>query len=116
MLTFLLSEVLCINQLPLSCLCFLYYDSEIKRKEKIGMKTFIAALVMFISGIVMFIVGSVYYWSSTGKEKHGQGKDILIVSGILLVPGIYGVVIIFGTYMEWPGYSYRQLPSYDGHD
>ena len=71
---------------------------------------------MFITGIVMFIVGSVYYWSSTGKEKHGQGKDILIVSGILLVPGIYGVLVIFGTYMEWPGYSYRQLPSYDGHD
>ena len=63
---------------------------------------------------VVYIYICIY--DNLGKEKHGQGKDILIVSGILLVPGIYGVLVIFGTYMEWPGYSYRLLPSYDGLD
>jgi hypothetical protein len=51
------------------------------------------------------------YRGSDGTEKHAQGKDILIVGSILLLPGAFSCYIYFGAWMKWQGFKYSQVPS-----
>ena len=73
------------------------------RLKSIGPRTLFVTLLLFVTGCILFIIGGVYYWSSTGEEQNGQGKDILIVSGILLLPGTYGTVVLLGSFLKWKG-------------
>ena len=89
-----------------------FFDEKPKA-EKIGTRTLLVTLIMCITGLILFITGAVIFWGSNGHEKHNQGKDILVVSAILLLPGTYGAIVLFGTWRKWPGYSYRLIPSFD---
>jgi len=75
-----------------------------------GWRTWVTAFVFLATGIITFIIGAVYYWNSTGEEQHNQGKDLLIIGGIMLLPGGYASSILFGAWMQWPGYHYHQVP------
>ena len=78
-----------------------------------GWRTLATATLCLVVGMILFIIGAVYRWTSDGTEKHNQGMDLLIVGGILLLPGSYTCWILLGAFLGWPGYFYRQVPSMD---
>jgi len=78
-----------------------------------GWRTWTMAFSFVVSGIIMFITGAVYYWTSDGSEKHHQGKDLLIVGSVILMPGIYSSYILIGAYLKWKGFNYEQVPTMD---
>jgi hypothetical protein len=88
-------------------------ESVMVRERLPGWRTITSAIVFLLAGVIMFITGAVYRWTSDGTEKHNQGMDLLIVGGILLLPGMYATTVLIGAYLGWPGYSYNQVPSMD---
>jgi hypothetical protein len=84
---------------------------DVDRDESMPWKKIIISVFMIITGISLFITGAVFYWSSDGTENNAQGKDILLLSLILLLPGLYSGYILYGAWMKWKGFRYDQLPS-----
>ncbi len=41
-----------------------------------------------------------------------QGWGFLLLAGLTGIPGFYGLVIVYGAWQRWPGYSYTDLPLY----
>jgi len=76
-----------------------------------GWRTLATSAICLIAGVVLFSIGAVYRWTSDGSEKHNQGMDLLIVGGILLVPGSYTCWVLLGAFLKWPGYKYNMVPS-----
>jgi hypothetical protein len=89
------------------------YESkfDVDRDESMPWKKIIISVFMILTGISLFITGAVFYWSSDGTENNAQGKDILLLSLILLLPGLYSGYILYGAWMKWKGFRYDQLPS-----
>jgi|LakWasMet20_HOW5_FD_contig_21_593059_length_228_multi_3_in_0_out_0_1 hypothetical protein len=54
----------------------------------------------------MVVTGAVYYWNSGFKD----GMSIFIVGLIMLLPGSYGMTIVIGYCLRWPGYEADRLP------
>lgn len=74
----------------------------------VGCKTQIAAHLMFLVGCVMFISG-IYISLTKTSESPGDAVGFIIIACILLVPGSYGLAIIY-----FPSFfSYSNLPSFD---
>lgn len=80
---------------------------------KPGWRTVLFSILCFIAGSVLFIIGAEYRWTSNGTEKHNQGMDLLIIGGILLLPGSYACWVLLGAFLKWPGYHYAQVPDMD---
>lgn len=89
------------------------HSVTLQNQESIPWKKIIISACMIISGISLFITGAVFYWSSDGTENNAQGKDILLLSLVLLFPGLYSGHILFGAWMQWRGFRYDQVPSLD---
>lgn len=76
-------------------------------------KTTMAAICMFVSGIIFLCCG-LYIFYNRNKSKGGdQGISMMVLGGMMLIPGSYATCIIYGTYQGWNGYDYSQIPSYD---
>jgi Transmembrane proteins 230/134 len=74
------------------------------------------AWLLFLVGWVMFIIGAAMYWNADPAATEGsrtQGMDFLIAGSIMILPGTYAVVVIFGSWMKWKGFGYHHLPSLD---
>ena len=59
----------------------------------------------------MFITGAVFFWSSDGTENNAQGKDIMLLSLVMLLPGCYSGYVLYGAWMKWHGFYYESVPS-----
>eukprot|EP00428_Durinskia_dybowskii_P080490 CAMPEP_0170428792 /NCGR_PEP_ID=MMETSP0117_2-20130122/39960_1 /TAXON_ID=400756 /ORGANISM="Durinskia baltica, Strain CSIRO CS-38" /LENGTH=74 /DNA_ID=CAMNT_0010688111 /DNA_START=156 /DNA_END=380 /DNA_ORIENTATION=+ len=69
--------------------------------------------VLCIGGLFFLCFGiSVLF---THIMSHGQDRGIamIVLGGLMFIPGSYAMTIIIGTWYGWRGYDYSQLPSYD---
>eukprot|EP00611_Tribonema_gayanum_P013148 TRINITY_DN23956_c0_g1_i1.p2 TRINITY_DN23956_c0_g1~~TRINITY_DN23956_c0_g1_i1.p2 ORF type:complete len:143 (+),score=63.07 TRINITY_DN23956_c0_g1_i1:38-466(+) len=74
-------------------------------------KTTFAAALMLIGGSALSLAGAALWLLEPAERERAYA--LLLIGGILFLPGSYASVNIFGAYMGWPGYSYDAIPSYD---
>tara|TARA_A100001015_G_scaffold309120_1_gene407983 strand:- start:3881 stop:4171 length:291 start_codon:yes stop_codon:yes gene_type:complete len=85
-------------------------NSSINIQKKIPFRTCIASFGLTLLGFTFFGL-SIYFYIN--HDKHEGFAPLLIISIIALVPGIYSLYILFGTFCKWKGYSIDSLPSYE---
>ena len=78
--------------------------------RKIPFKTYFASFSLTIFGFFLLSLSIFFY---INHNNHEGFLPLLIISIKALVPGIYSLTIIIGTYCNWVGYSLDSLPSYE---
>lgn len=82
-------------------------ESQRTTEEVVGIKTKIASHVMFIVGLLMLVFGISAFFMR-GSERFMDGTGFVIVGVLLLLPGAYGIFVVYGGYGR-----YMFLPSFD---
>ena len=105
----------------------------------VGIKTVLAALFLFFCGLMFFIAGNVIYWHSEeargmsmiivgsrfGCERYVHipsiflytlytliyplGMSMIIVGAVMLIPGTYGMMVVYGSFRGWRGYDRESI-------
>ena len=96
------------------------------RFYKLPRRTICAAVLLFAVGSVLLSIGvkdlevgsteqgvSLIVMGCISTFSITLGKAVYINLVLAFVPGTYACVQIYGTFREWPGYSFGYLPSYD---
>jgi hypothetical protein len=73
----------------------------------IGLKTLIMINFLLLGGFILFITGLVFFFNPTNDAW--IGVDLLAVSAIMLLPGIWGAINWYGTSRGWIGFSYTSF-------
>mmetsp|Transcript_26996 Transcript_26996/g.37225 ORF Transcript_26996/g.37225 Transcript_26996/m.37225 type:complete len:138 (-) Transcript_26996:166-579(-) len=76
-----------------------------QRLQKIRKKSLLCAVVFLFGGLALFVTGAVFFWTSSDNN----GLDLLILGSIMLLPGSYGIVIIYGALNGWRGYDAEMI-------
>ena len=80
-----------------------------ERRRRVPPRTCTAAILMFTFGTIFVTLGlSVFY----GGDRQ-TGTNLLIIGGLMFLPGSYASWILYGAWKRWPGYEFHQVPSYD---
>jgi hypothetical protein len=61
----------------------------------------------------MVITGAVVYSNKSNVMDSSEGFVLLIIGAIMLLPGSYGVISLYGAYKKWRGYTYDSMPLMD---
>lgn len=75
-------------------------------------KTVAAAVGLFVVGTVLLVVG-VPNLRSSDQEEHDRSVAMTVLGSLTFLPGSYACWLLLGAWCGWPGYSYRDIPSYD---
>ncbi len=52
------------------------------------------------------------FWTgSHGNDD--RGFTLMILGGVMFLPGSYASFILFGAWLGWRGFDYNMVPSYD---
>ncbi|CAM9485402.1 unnamed protein product [Chrysoparadoxa australica] len=71
-------------------------------------KTVVAAVGMVLLGLVLLGTSLDFEWYGY------DGALVFFVLGLIVViPGAYASVQLYGAYRRWPGYHFNQISSYD---
>lgn len=73
--------------------------------EFVGAKTVAAAFFLFFCGVIFVVVGNVIYFHS----EENRGMSMIIVGALMLVPGTYGMVLVYGSMRGWRGYDRNSI-------
>mmetsp|Transcript_22803 Transcript_22803/g.33091 ORF Transcript_22803/g.33091 Transcript_22803/m.33091 type:complete len:110 (-) Transcript_22803:11-340(-) len=87
-----------------------YFQS--RKTEYPPPKTTLAALLMLFGGIAVGGIGLCIYLFD--EKETERGVALMVIAGILILPGCYATMNLLGAFLGWPGYSYTAIPSYDG--
>jgi len=80
-----------------------------ERRRRVPPRTCTAAILMLVFGTIFVSIGlSVFYGGDMAT-----GTNLLIIGGLMFLPGIYASWILYGAWVRWPGYEFHQVPSYD---
>ena len=75
-------------------------------------KTTLCAGFMLIVGTVFLITGTAIFLSENRKVGD-RGFSMILLGGLMFIPGSYASTVLYGAYRGWDGYDYSQIPSYD---
>lgn len=70
----------------------------------IGLRTMVTVTFLMLAGTVLLLSGLVFFFTDQNKDHRGLG--MLVVAGICLVPGTFGLISWVGASRGWEGYSY----------
>lgn len=76
-------------------------------------KTTIAAVLLLFWGTVMLILGLSFYFGGNDKEDYDRGKTMLVLGGLMFLPGSFSSWTLLGAYLQWRDFDYAQVPSYE---
>lgn len=76
-------------------------------------KTTLVAIFLFIGGTFFICFGLSVLFSNVLTHGKDRGAYLIVLGGVMFIPGSYAVTIIYGSWSGWRGYDYSQLPSYD---
>lgn len=80
-----------------------------ERRRRVPPRTCTAAILLFTFGTIFVTIGlSVFY----GGDRQ-TGTNLLVIGGLMFLPGSYASWILYGAWKRWPGYEFHQVPSYD---
>ena len=68
-------------------------------------RTTLAALLMLILGTAFLISGAVIFWTGS-RGDNDRGFTLMILGGVMFLPGSYASFILFGAWLGWRGYDY----------
>lgn len=78
-------------------------------------KTTISSLIMLTLGLIFLVCGLNVYLNGR-KSSSSRGLSMIGLGCLLFTPGSYAVLVLYGSWKGWRGYSYSQIPSYDDED
>lgn len=93
-------------------------DINLLRRAPLGLernlppRTTLCALFMLVGGTVFLITGLSIFLSQD-KKIGDRGFSMILLGGLMFIPGSYASVVLYGAYRGWDGYDYSQIPSYD---
>jgi hypothetical protein len=76
-------------------------------------KTTLAAAMLLFWGTVMLIMGLSFYFGGSGKEDYDRGLTMMVLGGLMFLPGSFSSWTLLGAYLQWRDYDYAQVPSYE---
>ena len=80
-----------------------------ERRRRVPPRTCTAAILLFTFGTILVLSGlNVMY-----NGERSRGVQIVVIGGLMFIPGSYASWILFGAWYRWPGYEFHQVPSYD---
>lgn len=76
---------------------------------RIGFRTMATVSFLMLAGSILLLSGLVFFFSAQSGSNDNKGLGMLVVAGILLLPGGYGLVNWYGSARGWHGYSYSNF-------
>eukprot|EP01111_Echinosteliopsis_oligospora_P019585 TRINITY_DN9544_c0_g1_i1.p1 TRINITY_DN9544_c0_g1~~TRINITY_DN9544_c0_g1_i1.p1 ORF type:complete len:135 (-),score=20.61 TRINITY_DN9544_c0_g1_i1:130-534(-) len=86
----------------------LLHDPFVKKRKY----TILASITLLLLGIIFLAVGIDGLFDKTAYFS-GTPLSFVVVGGICLVPGAYGIYMIVNIIRKAPGFHFDQMPSYD---
>ncbi|CAG9134535.1 hypothetical protein JYU34_017221 [Plutella xylostella] len=80
---------------------------------KIPWKAISLASFLFIVGTVLLIVGSLIVSGYIDTKYSDRLWPIIVLGGIMFLPGAYHIRIAYYAYKEYPGYSFSDIPEFE---
>jgi hypothetical protein len=80
-----------------------------ERRRRVPPRTCTAAILLFTFGTILVLAGlNIMY-----NGERSRGVQIVVIGGLMFLPGSYASWILFGAWYRWHGYEFHQVPSYD---
>ena len=80
-----------------------------ERRRRVPPRTCTAAILLFTFGTLLVTLGLHTFY----KGEREAGINMLVIGGLMFLPGSYASWILYGAWKRWPNYEYHQVPSYD---
>lgn len=80
---------------------------------KIPWKAISLAAFLFIVGTVLLTVGSLIVTGHIDTKYSDRLWPMIVLGGIMFLPGAYHIRIAFYAYKEYPGYSFADIPEFE---
>ena len=76
-------------------------------------KTTFAAAMLLFWGTVMLSLGLGFYFGGKDKDDYDRGLAMLVLGGLMFLPGSFSSWTLLGAYLQWRDFDYAQVPSYE---
>lgn len=80
---------------------------------KIPWKAITLAAFLFLVGTILLIVGSLIVTGHIDTKYSDRLWPMIILGGIMFLPGAYHIRIAYCAYKQYPGYSFTDIPEFD---
>ena len=91
-----------------------YTSLQFKKPEpKVPYKSIGTAFALFVVGAILIVVGSLLLTGFFFDKKYADRTWPVLTLGILtFLPGFYHLRIAILAWLQYPGYSFEDIPSY----
>lgn len=80
---------------------------------KIPWKAITLAAFLFIVGTILLLVGSLIVTGYIDTKYSDRLWPMIVLGGIMFLPGAYHIRIAYYAYKECPGFSFNDIPELD---
>lgn len=80
---------------------------------KIPWKAISLAAFLFVVGTILLIVGSLIVTGHIDTKYSDRLWPMIVLGGIMFLPGAYHIRIAYYAYKEYPGFSFNDIPEMD---
>ncbi|CAG9787889.1 unnamed protein product [Diatraea saccharalis] len=81
--------------------------------QKIPWKAISLAAFLFIVGTVLLITGSLIVTGHIDTKYSDRLWPMIVLGGIMFLPGAYHIRIAYYAFKEYPGYSFTDIPEFE---
>ncbi|KOB79036.1 UPF0414 transmembrane protein-like protein [Operophtera brumata] len=80
---------------------------------KIPWKAISLAVFLFVVGTILLIAGSLIVTGHIDTKYSDRLWPMIVLGGIMFLPGAYHIRIAYYAYKEYPGFSFNDIPELD---
>ncbi|XP_047990425.1 transmembrane protein 230 isoform X2 [Leguminivora glycinivorella] len=80
---------------------------------KVPWKAITLATFLFVVGSILLLVGSLIVTGHIDTKYSDRLWPMIVLGGIMFLPGIYHIRIAYYAYKEYPGYSFSDIPEFE---
>ncbi|XP_005093471.1 transmembrane protein 230 isoform X2 [Aplysia californica] len=84
-----------------------------KPPPKIPFKAILLAAALFVAGSILIIIGSLLLTGYINAKYSDRTWPLLLLGGLMFVPGVYHVRIAYYAYKGYDGFSYEDIPEFE---
>uniref|UniRef100_A0A0B6YQQ9 Transmembrane protein 230 n=1 Tax=Arion vulgaris TaxID=1028688 RepID=A0A0B6YQQ9_9EUPU len=84
-----------------------------KPPPKIPYKAILLATALFSVGSILIIIGSLLLTGYIPAQYSDRTWPVLLLGGLMFIPGAYHVRIAYYAYQGYDGFSYDDIPEFD---
>lgn len=81
--------------------------------QRIPWKALSLAAFLFVVGTSLLIVGSLIVTGHIDTKYSDRLWPMIVLGGIMFLPGAYHMRIAYYAYKEYPGYSFSDIPEFE---